>query len=92
MKPIFCILCFVVYSRLTLCLQVNVSFSVITSAIKFATLHNIVTIYTRLAQLREGQSAWKDMQGSHSLEKSLNFRECREAGEANSSSLKVLLE
>ena len=92
MKPIFDILCFVVYSRLTLCLQVNVSFSVITSAIKFATLHNIVTIYTRLAQLREGQSAWKDMQGSRSLEKSFNFRECREVGEANRSSLKVLLE
>ena len=46
MKPIFDILCFVVYSRLTLCLQVNVSFSAIMSAIKFETLHNIVTIYT----------------------------------------------
>ena len=78
MKPIFDILCFVVYSRLTLCLQVNVSFS----AIIFETLHNLVTIYTStdmgginrhpvIAQLREGQSAWKDMQGSHSLEKSL---------------------
>ena len=64
----------------------------ITSAIKFETLHNIVTIYTQLARLREGQSAWKDMQGSRSLEKSFNFRECREVGEANSSRLKVLLE
>ena len=33
--------------------------------------HGVALTATRLAQLREGQSAWKDMQGSHSLEKSL---------------------
>ena len=54
--------------------------------------HGVALTATWLAQLREGHSAWKDMQGSHSLEKSFNFRECREVGEANSSSLEVLLE
>ena len=55
-------------------------------------LHGVALTAPRLAQLRFGQSAWKDMKGSHSFEKSLNFRKCREAGEANISSLKVLLE